>query len=307
MQPLHLHEIINEARSTRYASRRSRRIFASNTLLDSSIGLVRGDPNRLQQVLWNLLSNAVKFTPHGGRIQVDARTRELARRDRRWKTRGIGIRSEFLPYVFDRFRQADPSTTRRYGGLGLGLSIVKNLVELHGGSVRVKSPGREPGQHVRRVAARVARSRGGGYGALTATQSDPLEAIELPRLDSVRVLVVDDEADGRALIARISAKIAARAPLARPSAAEALRHLAQERFDVLLSDIGMPDMDGYELMRRVGAELGVERKSASRRSRSRRTRGPRTGSAPCSPAITCISRSRSKRGSSSQESRACCG
>src|SRR6201999_440227 len=112
--------------------------------LDSGIGLVRGDANRLQQVFWNLLSNAVKFTPADGRIQVILE-RVNSHVEIVIEDSGIGIDPEFLPHVFDRFRQADLGSTRRYGGLGLGLSIVRNLVELHGGSVRVKSPGLNEG------------------------------------------------------------------------------------------------------------------------------------------------------------------
>ena len=249
VQPLQLHEIINNAIDAVRQSAVARQIRI-HPLLDSSIGLVRGDPNRLQQVLWNLLTNAVKFTPQGGRVQV-VLERVNSHVEITVEDTGIGIRAEFLPFVFDRFRQADPTTTRRYGGLGLGLSIVKNLIELHGGSVRVKSPGEGlgstfilslPVSHVRSEdVARVQRT--------VATQ-DPLEAIELPRLDDVAVLLVDDEPDGRALIARILEGRGARATVAA-SAAEALELMRSQRFDVMLSDIGMPEMDGYELMRRV--------------------------------------------------------
>jgi PAS domain S-box-containing protein len=249
VQPFHLHEIVNNAIDAVRQSALAKRIRI-HPLLDSSIGLVRGDPNRLQQVLWNLLTNAVKFTPQGGRVQV-VLERVNSHVEIVVEDTGIGIRAEFLPYVFDRFRQADPSTTRRYGGLGLGLSIVKNLVELHGGSVRVKSPGEGQGStfivslpvsHV--LSEDIVRAQ------RPAVASDPLEAIELPRLDAVAVLIVDDEPDGRALIARILEGRGARATCVS-SAAEALEILKQHRFDVLLSDIGMPDMDGYELMRRV--------------------------------------------------------
>ncbi len=251
VQPLQLHEIVNNAIDAVRQSAVAKDIRI-HPLLDSSIGLVRGDPNRLQQVLWNLLSNAVKFTPQGGRVQV-VLERVNSHVEIVVEDTGIGIRSDFLPYVFDRFRQADPTTTRRYGGLGLGLSIVKNLVELHGGSVRVKSPGEGQGStfivmlpvsHVRSEdVARIQRP---------SVMEDPLEAIELPRLDGVSVLIVDDEPDGRGLIARILEGRGAR-PTCATSAAEALEILAQTSFNVLLSDIGMAEMDGYELIRRVRA------------------------------------------------------
>jgi PAS domain S-box-containing protein len=249
VQPLQLHEIINNAIDAVRQSAVARQIRI-HSVLDSSIGLVRGDPNRLQQVLWNLLTNAVKFTPQGGRVHV-VLERVNSHVEIIVEDSGIGIRPEFLPYVFDRFRQADPTTTRRYGGLGLGLSIVKNLIELHGGSVRVKSPGEGQGStfilslpvaHVRSEdVARVQR---------TVAAEDPLETIELPRLDEVSVLVVDDEPDGRALIARILEGRGARATVAA-SGAEALELMRDQQFHIVLSDIGMPEMDGYELMRRV--------------------------------------------------------
>jgi PAS domain S-box-containing protein len=143
VQAIYLHEVIAAAIEAVRPSAEARSIRL-RSILDSSIGLTRGDPNRLQQVLWNLLTNAVKFTPPGGRIQV-VLERVNSHVEVVVEDSGVGIRPEFLPHVFDRFRQADASTTRRYGGLGLGLSIVRNLVELHGGSVRVKSPGENQG------------------------------------------------------------------------------------------------------------------------------------------------------------------
>jgi PAS domain S-box-containing protein len=250
VQQLYLHEVVNNAIETvrQSASAKNVRI---QPMLDSGIGMVRGDPNRLQQVLWNLLSNAVKFTPNGGRIQI-VLERVNSHVEICVADTGIGIPVEFLPYVFDRFRQSDASTTRRYGGLGLGLSIVKSLIELHGGTVRVKSSGENQGStfiitlpisHVRSDESDRRRN---------VRSPDPLESFELPELGGVSVLIVDDEPDGRALIARILEGRGARTACAS-SAPEALDALASERFDILLSDVGMPDMDGYELIRRVRA------------------------------------------------------
>jgi PAS domain S-box-containing protein len=249
VQPLHLHEVVSSAiESVRQSA--SAKEIRLHALLDSTIGLVRGDPNRLQQVLWNLLTNAVKFTPRGGRIQV-VLERVNSHVEVVVEDTGIGIRPDFLPYVFDRFRQADPGTTRRYGGLGLGLSIVRNLVELHGGSVRVKSAGENQGStFIVALPVSHVRCEDTGRTQRAPVIADPLEAIELPRLDGVNVLIVDDEPDGRGLIARI---IEGRGGLTvcASSAVEALALLSSERVDIMLSDIGMPDMDGYELMRRV--------------------------------------------------------
>jgi len=216
------------------------------TLIDAKIGPVRGDPTRLQQVIWNLLSNAVKFTPKGGRIKVI-----LERVDSHVEVTiedtGIGIEPDFLPYVFDRFRQGDSGISRRHGGLGLGLSIVKSLVELHGGSVRAKSPGKDQGSTFS-VALPLFHVRPEEDRRSTASPSDPLQTVELPRLDGTRVLLVDDDADGCELVSAILVAGGAHVRCAT-SGAEALEIMAQEHFDVVLSDIGMPDMDGYEFMR----------------------------------------------------------
>jgi PAS domain S-box-containing protein len=257
VQPLHLHEVIEAALDAVRQSAEAKKLRL-HTLLDSNIGLVRGDPSRLQQVLWNLLSNAVKFTPAGGRISV-VLERVNSHVEVVVEDTGIGIEAEFLPFVFDRFRQADASTTRRHGGLGLGLSIVKNLVELHGGSVRVKSPGKDHGStFIVALPVSHVRTEERSAGPRVTMAADPVDAIELPRLDGIRVLVVDDEADGRGLIARILEDRGATAVCAT-DAKEALRLLADQPFHVLLSDIGMPEMDGYELIRRIRADKATSR------------------------------------------------
>jgi len=249
VQLISLHEVINNAIESVRASADAKKIRI-RTLLDSSVGFVRGDPNRLQQILWNLLSNALKFTPVGGRVQVILE-RVNSHVELVVEDTGIGIAPEFLPYVFERFRQADAAMTRRHGGLGIGLSIVKTLVELHGGSVRVKSAGANQGASfaialpVSQVSEQeVERSQ------RLPVLADPLEAIELPRLDQTTLLIVDDEPDGRQLMVRIlegrGAKVTAVA-----GGAEALELLKAQEFDILVSDIGMPGLDGYELMRRV--------------------------------------------------------
>jgi CheY-like chemotaxis protein len=164
---------------------------------------------------------------------------------------GIGIKPEFLAFVFDRFRQADSSTTRRHGGLGLGLSIVKHLVELHGGSVRVKSAGEGQGAtFVVALPITVLRTEEPGHIARQAFSDVDVSTIELPSLAGARALVVDDQADARILICRLIEEHGGECVLAE-SAAEALRIVGERPVNILVSDIGMPDVDGYELIRRI--------------------------------------------------------
>lgn len=247
IQSFYLHDVVEQSIETVRQSAVAKNIRIQ-PLLDSRIGLVRGDPNRLQQVLWNLLTNAVKFTPRGGRIQI-VLERVNSHVEISIEDNGIGIRSDFLPHVFDRFRQADPGTSRKFGGLGLGLSIVKSLVELHGGTVRVKSPGENLGSTFI-IALPIAHVRSDAVEPNTQPATESLENMELPRLDGMRVLVVDDEPDGRILIARILEGQGVTCVCAA-GAVEALELLTKERFDLLISDIGMPDMNGFELIREV--------------------------------------------------------
>ena len=223
-------------------------------VLDPLTGPVSGDPNRLQQVFWNLLSNAVKFTPRDGRVQV-LLERVNSHLEVSVIDTGEGINPEFLPHVFDRFRQADASTTRRHGGLGLGLAIVKQLVELHGGSVRAKSPGKGQGATFT-VAMPVIvvhadpqpgapRRHPAAYGASLAPEA-------CDGIAGMKVLVVDDEPDARSMMKRLLEDCAATVFVAG-SASEALGLLRSHRPDVLVSDIGMPGEDGYALIRRIRA------------------------------------------------------
>jgi PAS domain S-box-containing protein len=220
------------------------------TLLSPLPGPVAGDPHRLQQVIWNLLSNAVKFTSRGGRVEV-ALERVESHIEISVRDDGIGIEPHFLPQVFDRFRQADASTTRSHGGLGLGLSIARQLVEMHGGSVRATSAGLDQGatfvvalplDALRRLSK---RTRSAGSGAATKGHAGP-------SLAGLRVLVVDDEADARQLVEQLLRDADAEVHSAA-SAAEALILLESMRPDVLLSDIGMPECDGYQFIRQVRA------------------------------------------------------
>ena len=224
-----------------------------HTVLDPRSNSVSGDPSRLQQVVWNLLSNAVKFTPKGGKVQVVLR-RVDSHAEIIVTDTGKGISPDFLPHVFDRFRQEDASTTRRYGGLGLGLSIVKHLVELHGGAVRVSSPGEDQGstfsvelplRALAPMSAAAADER-----PQPAVPGAPAGNADCPALRGVTVLVVDDELDSRAVVRQLLEDCDAVVTTAS-SVAEATELFVKVRPRVLLSDIGMPDRDGYDLIRWV--------------------------------------------------------
>jgi PAS domain S-box-containing protein len=223
-------------------------------VLDSGTSMVSGDPNRLQQVVWNLLTNAIKFTSRGGRVQV-----RLERVDSHVEIvvsdTGAGIPADVLPHVFERFRQADSSTTRKHGGLGLGLAIVRHLVEMHGGTVQAESEGEGQGATftvmLPLIATRSVRVRPEAP-RVHPTASDTV-AFDCPsELVGLHVLVVDDEEDARSLITAVLEKCEARVT-AVASAAEALIALRELRPDVLLSDLGMPEEDGYSLIARVRA------------------------------------------------------
>ncbi|HVF45213.1 MAG TPA: PAS domain-containing protein [Pyrinomonadaceae bacterium] len=230
------------------------------TKVDALAGAVTGDADRLQQVVWNLLTNAIKFTPKGGLVEV-----RLARAgscvEVEVRDTGQGIEQEFLPHVFDRFRQADSSTTRRHGGLGLGLSIVRHLVELHGGTAHAESAGHGQGSAFKVVLPSAARE---SDGEEPVEETSPAAAGGSPviphSLEGLKVLVVDDDADARELLAEILNQCGAHVRTAA-SASKALEVLGLWLPDVLLSDIGMPEGDGYAFIERVRA-LPVERGGA---------------------------------------------
>ena len=213
--------------------------------------LTAGDPQRLQQIVWNLLVNAVKFTPAGGAVDVDllpagSNGVRICIRDE-----GAGIDADFLPHVFERFRQADGSVSRQHGGLGLGLAIVRHLVELHGGTVRAESPGTGKGATFTVELPRVEPDPGVRLlGPPHMTTVDRAHARNEPALAGCRALVVDDEQDARELIAMVLTAAGATVDMAS-SVSEALRHLNASWPDVLLADIGMSGADGYDLIREV--------------------------------------------------------
>ncbi|WP_416669275.1 ATP-binding response regulator [Egbenema bharatensis] len=228
--------------------------------LDPDIGTILGDAHRLQQIVWNLLSNAIKFTPEGGQVCITLARIETHRAQEQSTPgascarisvtdTGRGIHPEFLPYVFDRFRQADSSTTRSYGGLGLGLAIVRHLVELQGGSVYATSPGE--GQGATFSIEFPLQTEGHGNDDQD-TPSEPTQESgdRSQALTGVRVLVVDDEADTRDLMT-LALQQAGANVFSVATAREALQVLPEVKPHVLVSDIGMPEMNGYGLIERI--------------------------------------------------------
>jgi CheY-like chemotaxis protein len=207
------------------------------TRLDPQAGPVSGDPNRLQQIIWNLLFNAIKFTPKQGRVEIGLKWAE----------------SQLLPYIFDRFHQADSTSARKHGGLGLGLSIVRQLMEMHGGSVHADSPGEGQGATFTvALPLMAARVEAGDLYSIHPADLGEMLLSSAPALDGLRVLVVDDEADAREIFRLMLTGCGAEVRMSA-TAAEALESLEQWRPDVLVSDIGMAGEDDYELMRKVRA------------------------------------------------------
>jgi PAS domain S-box-containing protein len=217
--------------------------------IDPVGGIISGDPSRLQQIVWNLLSNAVKFTPKGGTIEVRVE-KVNSHAQVSVKDSGEGIRPEFLPYVFDRFSQADGSSQRKHGGLGLGLAIVRHLVELHGGSVRADSPGEGQGATFTIAfpirAVREASAEGPRVSSVVGLLPDSITLQEL------KIMVVDDEEETRDLLTALLSQRGAEVRACR-STKEALDALDQWRPAVIVSDIGMPEEDGYTLIRKLRA------------------------------------------------------
>jgi signal transduction histidine kinase/ActR/RegA family two-component response regulator len=224
--------------------------FSSNL---EALDAVSGDAGRLQQVIWNLLANAIKFTPEGGRVGIVIERSNDCMEVRIVDT-GQGISPDFLPHVFERFRQADGATTRRHTGLGLGLAIVRQLVELHGGTVHAASDGLGRGATFTvRLPISAGEAQAGQAAPLGDRRTAPAAASpmpRLPRLDALRILVVDDNPDGRTLTSLVLTQAGASVK-AVASVREALEILEVERPDALVSDIGLPDEDGYALIRQI--------------------------------------------------------
>ncbi len=253
IQPVDLAEVVKASLETVGPAAQGKEIRLT-TAFSSIGGIVTADRDRLQQILWNLLINAVKFTPKGGRVHTVIE-RSNSHVEISISDSGQGIAPEFLPHVFDRFRQADPSSTRRHGGLGLGLSIAKQLTELHGGSVRVASGG--VGHGATFTISLPLQSVRGEPGALARVRRDAAvdEAADRVDLSGVKVLVVDDEADSSEIVKRILEQGGAEVCTASSMEA-ALGTFTRFAPHIVLSDIGMPGHDGYELIARLRALPG---------------------------------------------------
>jgi signal transduction histidine kinase/CheY-like chemotaxis protein len=252
-QPVDLTGVINAAVDTSRpaADAKNIRVYV---VLDFGAGMVLGDPMRLQQVVWNLLSNAIKFTPKNGSVQLQLE-RVNSHIEITVSDTGTGIDEEFLPFVFERFRQGDSTSSKKHGGLGLGLSIVRHLVELHGGTVEAQNrQDRSGAVFTVRLPVLVVRSK-------TVSENEEMERIHPvsggavafdcpPQLNGIKVLAVDDEPDARFLLATVLEQCGAEVKTCA-SADEALAAFEEYAPDVLVSDIGMPEVDGYDLIKKI--------------------------------------------------------
>ena len=257
LQSLNVREVVREAIDTVAPEAAASGLSLRTDLAESPV-FVAGDPARLQQIVWNLLSNAIKFTPGRGEITVTLRSAEghveIAVADS-----GAGIRADVLPYIFDRFHQADRSITRRFGGLGLGLAIVKHLVELHGGRVCAESAGEGAGATFTVTLPSSVAPNAVADGPRPASATEPATGVTL---EAVRVLVVEDEPDTRQFLKRLLEGHGARVVTAA-SGRDALDAFRRDDVDVLISDIGLPGLDGYELMRQIRRGAPADRRVAA--------------------------------------------
>ena len=255
-RPVQLQQVIEAAVDSMRPAADTKQIRLQITL-DPKAGPVSGDPDRLQQIVWNLLSNAVKFTPSGGNVNIRL-TSSNSHVNIVVSDDGNGIPSEFLPHVFDRFRQADGSKTRRHGGLGLGLAIVRNLVELHGGAVKAHSDGEGKG-----TTFTISLPCVGVSTHLPASQSH-LDVSRVSKdgnseLRGLRILAVEDDPDSREMLEMVLKSQGAEV-VSASSVKAALRVLENNGWQpqILVSDLGMPDLDGYDLVRKVRSDPGLQ-------------------------------------------------
>ena len=248
VQQVDLRTIVGAAIDAVLPAAEARRVRIERVLEAPDV-LVSGDPDRLQQVVWNLLSNAVKYTPKGGKVQVSL-LRVNSHVEVIVTDMGIGISAEFLPHVFERFRQADGGIARERGGLGLGLSISKDLVELHGGTIEAASAGENLGATFRIKLPVMVVTGVDDRGDRVHPQAGGPPTLRIPDLRDVRILVVDDEEDARRLVREVL-EVAGASVETAGSGEEAIDHLERHATDILIADLGMPRMDGFALIRQV--------------------------------------------------------
>ena len=249
IQPVDLSMVLRDALATVTPSADAKGVRLES-ILDQQLGPVSGDPDRLQQVIWNLLSNAVKFTPRGGRVQLRLQRVE-SHVEVTVSDTGIGIREDFLPHLFERFRQGDSTTTRAHGGLGLGLAIARRIVELHGGRIHALSPGEGKGATFRvELPIMIVHAEVDSERRVHPLAEGRRQAMELPMLPEMTVLAVDDDPDALGLVREILESAGAHVRTAT-SVHEALESIEQTVPDVLVTDLGMPGMDGYDLIQRI--------------------------------------------------------
>jgi CheY-like chemotaxis protein/two-component sensor histidine kinase len=254
VQPVELDAVVESAVESIMPAADAKQI-RFRKILDSKASLISGDPNRLHQVIWNLLSNAVKFTPKGGRVDVRLH-RVGSHVEVVVADTGIGIRPEILPHVFERFRQGDSRMSREHGGLGLGLAIVRHLVEMHGGTVRAESGGENAGASFAVMLPLMPlRQNQAAESAADRIRNDEIAVEDFecsPELEGLHVLVVEDDPDSRSMLTTVLRKCGATVTAAE-SVAEAMAAIRAAVPDVLLSDIGMPGEDGLSLIAKVRA------------------------------------------------------
>jgi PAS domain S-box-containing protein len=256
IQPVDLQAVVRDALATVAPAAEAKGVLVQS-VLEPDVGRVSGDPDRLQQVIWNVLSNAVKFTSRNGRVQLRLQ-RVNSHVELSVSDTGVGIREEFLPHLFERFRQGDSTTTRAHGGLGLGLAIARRIVELHGGRIEASSPGEGQGATFRvALPVMIAHQEVPGEGRVHP-RAPSRAAAEFSALTNIVVLAVDDDPDALTLVQEILESAGARVRTAA-SAMDALQLIAEEPPDVLVSDLGMPAIDGFELIRRIRQMSGAAR------------------------------------------------
>jgi len=249
IQSVDLPSVVSDAVATVMPAAEAKQIRVQ-TIIDPRAAPISGDPDRIQQIVWNLVSNAVKFTPKHGTVQVRLE-RVNSHVEIVVSDTGAGIPPDFLPHIFERFRQADSGTTREHGGIGLGLAIVRHLVELHGGTIHAVSGGHEQGSTFRvRLPIMIVHHEEPVERRVHPTTNVARGETQLPDLGGLSVLAVDDDADARSLVAETLESRGARV-VAVESAQEALETLQRTRPDILLADIGMAHTDGFDLIKRI--------------------------------------------------------